>query len=380
MVVRVGIEAWGIDDDDPRDGMSQYTASLLRGLPATGRVETVAFGAPGAARPQWLDETVRWRAPPPRSSRFAAIDTRLRWLPATVAADAIDVFHAPGVHVRPSFPPIPSVPAKLVVTVHDTIPLSYYGATLPLRNRLFYQWNLRRAASATRVLTVSHAARTEIAANTSIPAERIAVVTSAVTFAPNHDPRVASDLGVPSPFLLVAGSYEPRKNLAGALRAFDVFARDAPHHLVAVTERESGHAPATQAVVASLRFRDRVHLVHDLDETLLRALYTGADAIVFPSRAEGLGLPPIQAAACGIPVVVSPLPVYAESIGDLAITANTDDPLGFACALRRAVSSEARAHAARWGPARAAHFSAAEHARQHVEIYERVGERRGAAR
>jgi glycosyltransferase involved in cell wall biosynthesis len=374
--IRVGVDAWGVTDDSPTDGMTHYATSLLRGLPLTGCIELVAYGAPGAYRPGWLHPDVEWRSPPRgRVARLDALQSRLCWLPTAAAADRLDAFHAPGVHVRPSFPPIPQVPCPLLVTVHDVIPISYYTGTLPTRNRLFYRWNLRRAATADQVLTVSEAALVEITRWTTIPPERISVVTSAVTFLPNHDRQAVMRLGLgSSPYVLFAGSYEPRKNLIGALHAFDRFADDAPHHFVAVTEADSGHARAAHQALASMRHQDRVHLVHDVPDAELRSLYTHAGATLFPSRAEGLGLPAIQSAACGIPVVVSDLPVYAESIGDVAIVTDTEDAGRFAGAIRLAVGERARCHAARHGPTRATRYSPYDHANQHVRLYEGVAE------
>jgi glycosyltransferase involved in cell wall biosynthesis len=378
--VRVGIDAWGLGDADARSGMSQYAATLLRALPATKRIDVFAYGAPGEERPAWLDADVTWRAPrPTRARRLAALDSRLRWLPAAAAADGIDVFHSPGVHVRPSFPPVPRVQCPLVVTIHDVIPLSFYGSALPRRNRAFYRWNLRRAVSANRVLTVSEAAGDEIASYAAVDRSRITVVASSVDFAPNDDDRALSRLGVGVPFVLFAGSYEPRKNLVGALRAFERFAESgAPHALVAITDAESGHAPAVHDVLAGLACRDRVQLLHSVAEVDLRCLYTHACAVLFPSLAEGLGLPAIQAAACGVPVVVSDLPVFRETVGEIAVVADATDAASLSAALLRAVGAPARRLAALRGPAIAARFTPAQCAAEHADVYERLWELRYA--
>jgi glycosyltransferase involved in cell wall biosynthesis len=362
--------------------MGQYASALLRWVPEVASIDVVAYGAPEEERPGWLPTTVEWRVPgPARLPRLAAIQSRLRWLPRAAVADGIDVFHAPGVHVRPSFPPVAVVNCPLVATIHDVIPLSYYGRTLPLRNRAFYVWNLRRAAAAQRTLTVSSAAKVDIARYASIATSRIEVVSSAVDFHPNPDRTPLLERGITGPYILYAGSFEPRKNLVGMLHAFERFsAAGGPHSLAAITERASGHSASVAATLGALACRSRVHLLHSVPDAEVRALYTHASAVVFPSLSEGLGLPPIQAAACGVPVVVSDLPVFRETVGEIAVVARPGDTDSLCGALVRATTDpEVRAAAAARGPAIAARYAPWRGAAQHAEIYSSCQEGRHAA-
>jgi glycosyltransferase involved in cell wall biosynthesis len=380
--LRVGIDAWGAGGRAVYSGMGQYTAALLRGLPTVPEIDVVAYGAPEEARPSWLPSTVSWRPLGSwRAGKLAAIHSRTMVLPRAVASDDIDVLHVPAVHVRPSFPPVPRVRCPLVVTMHDAIPLSYYGDTLPGRTRAFYRWNLRRARSAERILTVSNAARREIAHYAQVPIERVGVVTSAVEFAPTRDGSAPSTKGLPSSYVLYAGSYEPRKNLAGTLRAFAGYVRAGGNlDLVAITEAESGYAAAVHDLLGGLQCRDRVHLIHDVPEVELHALYTGASAVVFPSFAEGLGLPPIQAAMCGVPVVVSKLEVFDETVGSVAVRADPYDPASMQAAITIATSDpEVRARTAHAAPAIAARFSVDACVGDHVAVYRSLGDRRNAS-
>ncbi len=171
--VRVGIDAWGLSGSAARTGMGQYAMALLRWLPIVGGVEIVAYGAPGEDRPRWLPGTVAWRTPGARRlGRMAAIHSRTVVFPAAAAADGCQVFHSPAVHVRPSFPPLARVNCPRIATVHDVIPLSYYGQALPPRVRAYYRWNLGRVATADRILTVSQHARHEIAKLRRVSHER----------------------------------------------------------------------------------------------------------------------------------------------------------------------------------------------------------------
>ncbi len=376
--LRVGIDAWGMSGRGVFNGMGQYTAALLRGLPTVDGIEVVAYGAPAEPRPDWLPAPVAWRPlGTPRAAKVAAILSRVIDMPRAVTRDGLDVVHVPAVQVRPSFPPVPRVSCPLVVTLHDAIPLSYYGRALPARTRAFYRWNLKRTRAATRVLTVSHAARREIAHWAGVPEADVDVVASAVDFAPNHDRTELRARRVPETYVLYVGSYEPRKNLVGTLRAFDRYvAAGGELDLVVVTEAESGHAAAVHQLLATLACRERVHLVHDVPEPVLRALYTHARVLVFPSFAEGLGLPPIQAAACGIPVVVSTLAVFAETVGPVCVAADPHDPAAIEAAITRATCDPSvRAAAAAAAPGIAARFGAEPCIRDHVAVYRAVTDR-----
>jgi glycosyltransferase involved in cell wall biosynthesis len=364
--------------------MGQYAASLLKWVPRLAPVEMVAYGAPGETRPTWLSSDVQWRVPTRGpTGRLAAIASRTWWLPSAVSRDQIDVFHTPGLHVRPSSPPVPSTRCPLVVTIHDVIPLSYYRSALPRRNRRFYLWNLGRALKADRILTVSESAKDEIARYTDASNARFDVVTSAVDFAPNSDRTSLLRAGIEGDYILYAGSYEPRKDLLGMLLAFDRFSQaggaGGAYSLVAITERSSGHASAVHDALTSLSCRGKVRLVHSVPDSTLRALYTHAAAVVFPSLAEGLGLPPIQAAACGTPVVVSDLPALRETVGDIAVFARPGDPDSLHHALVNVTTDRsARAVSAERGPHIAAKFSPEDCASDHAQIYWSCHERRHA--
>ncbi|MBO0835249.1 MAG: glycosyltransferase family 4 protein [Actinobacteria bacterium] len=335
-MTRLGVEAWGLGGDLLYSGIGQSTALLLRHLPEVAPdVEVVAYCGPREPRPGWLPGPVEWRRSRSRlDRRLAALDSRLRELPGQVRRDGVDVFHAPGLHVRPSFPPVPRLGCPVVATVHDAIPLTFYGSDLPLKLRAFHRWNFGRALGSAAVVTVSDAARREIKGAAPRATPEVIVIPNAVEFAPRGDPEPLRRLGIQPPYVLFAGSYEPRKNLAGALAAMsELRGRGVPHRLVAVVERASGHAPTLHALIAELGLRERVHLVHSLSDPDLRSLYTQAELLLFPSLAEGFGLPPLQAAACGVPVVASDLPAVREVMGDGAQLVDPRSPSALAEAM-----------------------------------------------
>jgi alpha-1,3-rhamnosyl/mannosyltransferase len=370
-MLRVGIEAWGMSNGQRYSGFGQYTSLLLRHMPAAG-IEVLAYGAPHEARPVWLPGSVEWRVPAGGVvGKLDAIESRLRCLPGLARRDGLDVFHAPAVHVRPSLPPVPRLDCPVVATVHDVIPITYYNSRLPLRLMTFYRWNLGRALASDRILTVSDAARDDIVRATNTVRERLTVIPNAVEFAPNYDSSQLWRLAVRLPYILFAGSYEPRKNLTGALEAFALLRhRQLPHSLVAIVERASGHAEVAERLIQRLHLQDHVRLVYDLDELSLSALYSYADLLLFPSLAEGFGFPPLQAAACGVPVIASDLGVIRSTMGDGVVVVDSNDHQAAADAAYGVLTDPTRRDAlvARAG-SRLREFEVDAFIRHHAQVY-----------
>ncbi|MDQ6879995.1 MAG: glycosyltransferase family 4 protein [Candidatus Dormibacteraeota bacterium] len=375
--MRLGIDAWGLSRDGLYSGVGQYAFGLIRHL--SGRfptIEIVAYAGPGEQRPAWVPSCVAWRPVPALiPSKFAAFASRILWLPGLTRKDGIDLFHAPAVHIRPSLPPVPRLPCPVVVTLHDLIPLTYYDlGQLPRRQRVFYRWNLNRVFQADALITVSEHSAREIASLAGSMPDQLSVIPNAIDFAPNPMLAPLHRLGIERPYVLYAGSFEPRKNLARALSAFaELTSRGFPHQLVAVVERQSGHAATIRAHLDKLGVRDRVRFQCNLPESDLRALYTHADVLFFPSLAEGFGFPPLQAAACGLPVVTSDLPVLRANMQGEAIFVDPLDVGAMADGLHRALSDrKLRNRLRESGPRLAAPFTVDRWVRHHAETYERV--------
>ena len=128
-------------------------------------------------------------------------------------------------------------------------------------------------------------------------------------------------LGVNNDFLLTVGTIEPRKNLVTLVRAFEEVARSLPEsnlQLVIAGGRGWLSGPIFQMMEKSPA-RDRLVLTDYLHDDDLRALYGSCRAFVYPSLYEGFGLPPLEAMACGAPVIASRIPALAETTGDAAL-------------------------------------------------------------
>ncbi len=261
-----------------------------------------------------------------------------------VARARLDVFFAPTVYTW--FPLPLGLPA--VVTIHDAIVERFPELTIPHRRaRLFWTLKVRLAlAQATRVLTVSDFAADDLVRILGVRRERIRVATEAP--APVFTPSSTEDVhrageaaGVPSgvPWIIYVGGFNPHKRIDVLLEAHAAVARIAPVHLLLVGSIGSDvfheHRESLLRSIAGFGTGELVHWTGFVPDEELRHLYTGAVACVLPSEAEGFGLPAVEAAACGTPVVAtmeSPLPRLLEGGG---IWVRPGDVEGTTEALRR---------------------------------------------
>lgn len=282
-----------------------------------------------------------------------------------VAREKLDVFFSPSVY---TYFPLPlGLPA--VITIHDAIAERFPSLTIPsLRGRLFWTIKVRLALmQATRVLTVSRYAAGDIEKVHRVSRDRmdIALEAPAEAFLP-RDAQVVADearnAGLPegARWFIYVGGFNPHKNIPSILRAHAAVVasskpEDRPHLLLVGTLTDDvffGDLAESRATVEQLGTSDLVHWTGFVPDEELSALHTGAIALVLPSAAEGFGLPAVEAAACGAPVVAtteSPLPeLLAE--GGIFVRPGDDEELKKAM-LRLASDEELRkrmgAHALR---------------------------------
>jgi glycosyltransferase involved in cell wall biosynthesis len=169
------------------------------------------------------------------------------------------------------------------------------------------------------------------------------------------------------PFILSVGTIEARKDLETAVRALASLPGVA---LICVGPR-TPYAAHVAEIANSLGVSDRLEFRGYVDQAALHELYSRARVLVFPSRYEGFGLPPLQALAAALPVVAADIPVLREVLADCALWAQPGNPESFARALSRVLAGDAdvRAMVAR-GQMRAREFSWASVAERMVRLYQ----------
>ena len=146
-------------------------------------------------------------------------------------------------------------------------------------------------------------------------------------------PEAASGEGATPPYFLSVGTFEPRKNHAGLLKAFEGAAKDLGDTRLVLAGRPGWRGAAFERALAASPVRRRVRRVENVSDDELAALYRGARALVYPSLGEGFGLPVAEAMALGCPVITSSVSALPEVAGGAARLVDPTDPEALAGAL-----------------------------------------------
>ncbi|MGB0438500.1 MAG: glycosyltransferase family 4 protein [Paracoccaceae bacterium] len=228
---------------------------------------------------------------------------------------------------------------RVVVVVHDTIPLDTPHLQRPQTHARFARF-LAQAARADAIVVPSHQTRLALLRHVAVPPPIHVAPLGLEPFA------AVRPVSVPMPFVLMLGTIEPRKNLDLML---DVWAANAhrpdwPHLVVCGARGWAGAATVARLDAAPAR----VHATGPLPQDQVAWLLASARALVFPSLAEGYGLPPQEAAAYGTPVLCADLPVLRETLGPRAQFLPTDDPMAWAQAVAEPLPRMAPHHGPKW--------------------------------
>lgn len=360
--MRVAINAWFADQ--PATGSGQYTARLLQALRAA---------APGREFVTVL--------PAARSLARRALGGNLykvwfeQWeFPRAARRVGADVAHVP----YWGGPMDCGVP--VVVTIHDLIPLLLPEYRGDWRVRAYMRLAAASARRAAVVLTDSEASRRDILEHLRLSPSRVRTVYLAADDAyrpppPDMAEAVRRRLGLPSRYVLYFGGFDVRKNLRAVFAAFAEAAARAPRVGLVVAgrlpARDTPFTPDPRRLAQEAGVADRTVFVGWVDEADKPALYAGAEAFLFPSRYEGFGLPPLEAMACGTPVIASNAASLPEIVGDGGLLYDPEDVAGMAAGLAAVLTDDAmRAALAEKALAQARKFSWARTAEETLRAYE----------
>jgi glycosyltransferase involved in cell wall biosynthesis len=232
----------------------------------------------------------------------------------------IDVLHSPNL----TAPRLKQ--AKLVVTIHD---LSYvvYPEFHTRENLRFSRRQTAMAIKyAAKIIAVSHHTKKDLMGYYSIPEERIHVIhhASRKAYYPERDIAFIQSslmrLSIFKNFILFVGSLEPRKNVRTLLKAYAEYLKaDSDQYLLVIAGGRGWLNDDLYALVTELGVEQHIKFLGYVQESDLRCLYSVAKVFVYPSLYEGFGLPPLEAMACGAPVITSYTSSLPEVVGDAAI-------------------------------------------------------------
>jgi len=371
--MQVGIISYGLDR--PLTGIGRYTVELARALADLENGPGVTLLAAGGAGPLASQSGLR-SVPLPGCRLLPGLVTLGNvMIPRLARRYELDLVHDP-TGVSPSL--FGASGARTVVTVHDVFAWSCPGSSTLMDTLIQRYWLPRRLPRVYAVITDSLASQKDLSRYLGISGPMTHVIPHAASshFRPAPVAQVAtarSRYGLPEHYILYVGSLVKRKNLLGLLRSYArLRASEQPLPLVVVGVERTDRGAIAKTVAELDLGSDLVFAGHVADEDL-PAVYSGAKLFVFPSLYEGFGLPPLEAMACGTPVVCSNAASLPEVVGDAAITVDPYDVQGLAGAMHCVLADADLQHdLRRRGLERAAAFTWERTARETVQVYREV--------
>lgn len=294
----------------------------------------------------------------------------------------LDVFHAPSLTA-----PLGST-CPLVVTIHDVIwlfpekfakngPQSWQRKLMEYYFRWVPRMAVRRAAI---IVTVSQAAKDSIIQYLGIPADQIYVTHEAASqiYRQVDDEKKLAEIrqkyDLPAEYILAIGSADPRKNLTTLVQAYSLLpAAVKARYKLAIVWTHHLLAANLAKQVDELNLTDHVQFLRQVSNEDLVMLYNAASLFVFPSLYEGFGLPPLEAMACGTPVIAANNSSIPEIVGDAALLVQAEDVEAMTETMSQVLENETlQRRLSQDGLKRAANFSWEKCARETVAIYQQL--------
>ena len=303
-------------------------------------------------------------------------------LPVQWFAGSCDLYHATDFVLPPTLPN-----TKTVLTVHDLSFERDPGSAVPTLLAFLRKVVPASARRATHIVADSHATAHDLTELYGIAPEKITTIHSGVSarfqildfrFQNVESVKIRQKYHLgEAPFILTVGTMQPRKNHLGLVRAFAQIQSpisnlsNSPN--LVISGGKGWLYDEVLREVQLLGLSDRVKFIGYADDEDLPALYRAAAVFAFPSFYEGFGLPPLEAMACGVPVVTANTSSLPEVVGDAGLTVNPHDVDALANALTLALNDNAWcAQAIARGIARAKTFTWQRAAEQLLGVYERV--------
>ncbi len=365
-------------------GIGRYARELITAiLSSADAADYVLMTASAGLGQAWIAEKERlrrisgnrpptFRDIPLTDDWMARLWQRLRLpLPAEWITGRADVFYSPDFVLPPLLRR-----THAALTVHD---LSFlrYPETFPSALRAYLESAVPRSvARSDAILADSAATRQDLIELLRVPPEKVTTLYCGVAArftpkpAPGERERLQARYGVGErPYILAVGTIQPRKNYPHLIAACAPLAKTNGVELVI-----AGRAAwLSEPTLAAAKACDYVRLLGFFDDDDLPALYRQAHILAFPSLYEGFGIPPLEAMACGTPVVASTASSVPEVVGDAGLLADPHDVAAWTAALECLLrDQDLRARLRRDGIQRAGQFTWEAAAQQWLALVKRL--------
>jgi glycosyltransferase involved in cell wall biosynthesis len=261
-------------------------------------------------------------------------------LPRLIRNATIDVFYS-------TYYKIPfTATCPCVSTIYDLMYLTFplYRKKSALSIVFYKTFGRMLVKKASRIITSSVYSQKEIAAFYRLSAEKITVIPLGVpqSFSPAPKERVkelAKRIGLERDYILYAGNFKPHKNISGLIKSFKIVHDRFPEITLVLAGRADRHFDVITLEISNAGLDGSVTIINNISEADLAALYSGARLFGMSSLYEGFGYPPLEAMACGAPVVCSNATSLPEVVEDAAILVDMRDPQDMANAMIQILES-----------------------------------------
>src|SRR6266851_5468895 len=360
-------------------GIGQYVRCLVDAMlaqDASNSYTLLASGRPTRTRPFPTADNVRARNIfiPDRYLNILWYRWRLP-LYATFFSGQVDIYHGPDF----ALPPLNGKLRK-VVTVHDLAFLEHPEYAVPSLAAYLKKIVPEAVTAADVVCTVSQEVSRTLVEHFQTPRERLVVIPNGVSphFKRITDPVLLGatrhKFGLKHPLVLAVGTLEPRKNHIGLIKAFyQAQKKKRGPAMLALAGGKGWLYEETQRLVEELKLEKKVRFLGRVSDLELVTLYGLADVFAFPSFAEGFGVPPLEAMACGAPIITSNTSSLPEVVGDAALLVDPHNTGELSRAITRILEDKALQEELRQkGYERVQHFTWAESARKMLSVYQQL--------
>lgn len=368
--------------DQPDTGSGQYTRQLVYHLNRLVSDLEITLIYPHPGEPEEVPPSVGVETVRSRPGHVGKVLFEQVGFPRACHRLGADLAHVPYWG-----PPLQS-PLPLVVTVHDLITLRLREYRRGVGARLYNALVSAGARGADHIITDSEFSRQEIVQHLGLAAEKVTTIYLAA--APRYsaesdlllDMAVQQKYELPDFYVLYLGGYPFHKNVLHLLEAYTYVAQalgeDYPLVLAGKKPTPSANFPDYEEYIERVGLGPYVRWIGYVAEEDKPAVYRAAMAFAFPSRYEGFGLPPLEAMACGTPVVTTEAASLPEVVGDAAFTVEPGDARQMGGALiSLLIQEQFAAEMKQKGLAQAAKFSWEETASETVLVYDRLLRREG---
>ena len=373
--MHVGLDGYPLAE--PRTGVGHYTLELARALARLSPSDQFELVSPAAFEPAILEELAGEGLANLRAVHTKASVVRGRWwtvgLPLYVRRAKFDLFHGTNFEV-PLWPR-----RRNVLTIHDLSTLLFPGKHRP---RAVRRARIRLPAAARlalKIITPVESIRREVCEHLGVRPDKVVAIPSAArrSFQPvpaAQSLSIRKRLGIEDEFLLFVGTLEPRKNLLSLLRALEqIVLNTSLRPQLVIAGGEGWLMDETFSFIRDSSINERLRLTGYLGDEDLGALYSSCRMFIYPSVYEGFGLPPLEAMACGAPVIASRIAALQENLGDAANFFEPMDVAGLTKSIIELWADEPqRQRLSSLGRQQAEKFSWERTAQQTLEVYREV--------